>query len=49
VATDRNLHTAPLALGPDESLRLQVFLDRSVLEVFANQRVSITSRLYPGR
>ena len=49
VATDRNLHVAPLALGLDEPLRLHIFLDRSVLEVFANARISITSRIYPTR
>jgi beta-fructofuranosidase len=49
VATDRNLHVAPLRLGSDEPLRLHIFLDRSVLEVFANQRISITSRIYPTR
>lgn len=47
--TDHNLHVAPLTLDPDEPLRLHIFLDRSVLEVFANQRVSITSRIYPTR
>ncbi|MBC8075861.1 MAG: glycoside hydrolase family 32 protein [Chloroflexales bacterium] len=49
LATDRNAHVAPLTLSPDEPLRLRVFLDRSVLEVFANERVSITSRIYPTR
>jgi beta-fructofuranosidase len=48
-ATDHNLHVAPLMLGPDEPLRLRIFLDRSILEVFANERVSITSRIYPTR
>jgi beta-fructofuranosidase len=47
--TDHNLHVAPLTLGADEPLRLHMFLDRSVLEVFANDRVSITSRIYPTR
>lgn len=46
---DRNFHAAPLTLNPGEPLRLHVFLDRSVLEVFANERVSITSRIYPTR
>lgn len=46
---DRSLHVAPLILGLDEPLRLHIFLDRSVLEVFANGRVSITSRIYPTR
>ena len=49
LTSDRNLHVAPLTLGPDEPLRLQIFLDRSVLEVFANERISITSRIYPTR
>ncbi len=49
VATDRNLHVAPLTLRSDEPLRLHIFLDRSVLEVFANERISITSRIYPTR
>jgi beta-fructofuranosidase len=30
-------------------LRLRVFLDRSVLEVFANERVCIGERIYPSR
>jgi beta-fructofuranosidase len=47
--TDRNLHVAPLTLGPEEPLRLHIFLDRSVLEVFVNERISITSRIYPTR
>jgi beta-fructofuranosidase len=48
-AVDHNLHVAPLTLGPDEPLRLHIFLDRSVLEVFANECVSISSRIYPTR
>ena len=39
-----------LALGPDEPLTLRVFVDRSVIEVFANGRVCKTLRSYhePG-
>ena len=44
---DRTPHVAPLALGSGEALRLRIFLDRSVLEVFANERIAITSRIYP--
>lgn len=47
--TDHNLHVAPLTLGVDEPLQLHIFLDRSVLEVFVNERVSISSRIYPTR
>jgi len=38
----------PFALAPSESLRLRVFVDRSVVEVFANERQAITRRIYPG-
>jgi beta-fructofuranosidase len=38
---------APLALKPGESLDLRMFIDGSVLEVYANHRVVISSRMYP--
>ncbi|NOY79991.1 MAG: glycoside hydrolase family 32 protein [Kiritimatiellaeota bacterium] len=40
---------APFALAPGEPLRWRVFLDRSILEVFANDRQCVTQRLYPTR
>ena len=40
---------APLVLKPGEPLRLRVFLDRSMLEVFANGRQCLTQRLWPTR
>jgi beta-fructofuranosidase len=46
---ERTQHTAPLELANDELLQLRVFLDGSVLEVFANDRLSITTRIYPTR
>jgi beta-fructofuranosidase len=36
-----------LKLEPKESLKLRVFFDRSILEVFANDRLCITVRVYP--
>lgn len=45
---DRDVHSAELVV-PDGKLTLHVFLDRSVLEVFANERVTLTSRIYPTR
>jgi beta-fructofuranosidase len=45
----RSVHTGPLELSPNGHLRLHVFLDRSVLEVYANGRACITSRIYPSR
>ena len=38
---------APLELRPDEALRLHVFLDRSVLEVYANGRTCVTRVVHP--
>lgn len=40
---------APFELKPGEPLRLRVFLDRSVLEIYANGRQCITQRIYPSR
>ena len=40
---------APLVLHPGEPLRLRVFLDRSMLEVFANGRQCLTQRVWPTR
>jgi beta-fructofuranosidase len=39
----------PLALAPDEPLTLQIFVDRSAIEVFANGRACMTGRVYPAR
>jgi beta-fructofuranosidase len=43
------VHEGQFALRSEETLRLHVFLDRSVIEVFAGGRASITSRVYPSR
>lgn len=40
---------APFELGPGEVLDLRIYLDRSVLEVFANGRQCLTQRIYPTR
>ncbi len=40
---------APLALKPYETLKLRVFVDRSVVEIFANDRQAISRRVYPAR
>ncbi|MDE3001456.1 MAG: glycoside hydrolase family 32 protein, partial [Gemmatimonadota bacterium] len=39
----------PLDLAPGEPLVLRIFLDRSILEVFANRRQCVTQRIYPTR
>ena len=46
---DVRVQEAPFALRPGESLELRIFLDRSVLEVFANGRQCMAQRIYPTR
>ena len=41
--------TAQVELARDEPLRLRVFVDRSVVEVFVNGRQCIAARVYPER
>jgi beta-fructofuranosidase len=43
------LMDAPLTLAPGEELELRIFVDRSVIEVFANGRACQTARFYPER
>jgi beta-fructofuranosidase len=45
----RDTQGGPLRLGEGEPLRLHVFLDRSVVEVFANGRAAHATRIYPTR
>jgi beta-fructofuranosidase len=40
---------AVLERGQDETLKLRVFIDRSVVEVFANGKLYLAMRVYPGR
>ncbi len=40
---------APLYLAAGETLKLRIFIDKSVVEVFANDRQCATVRVYPGR
>ena len=46
-ALSRAPETAPIELAPDETLKLRVFIDRSVVEVFANGRQCVAVRVYP--
>lgn len=41
--------TATVVVGDKEPLKLRVFIDRSVVEVFANGRQAMAVRVYPGR
>ncbi len=44
---ERDIRSGPLVA--DESLFLHIFLDRSVIEVFANYKLCMSSRIYPSR
>ncbi len=44
-----DIHSGALELADGEPLRLHIFVDRSVIEVFANDRVCAASRVYPSR
>ena len=48
-ALSRAPETAPVFLEDDEPLRLRVFIDRSVVEVFVNGRQCVSLRVYPSR
>jgi len=41
--------SGPFLLPEGEPLRLRVFVDRSIIEVFANDRQCLTLRTYPSR
>ena len=41
--------TAPVFVGKDEPLKLRVFVDKSVVEVFVNGKQCVAMRVYPGR
>jgi beta-fructofuranosidase len=45
----RGVQEGTLDLPPDEELELHVFLDRSVIEIYANGHFCLTSRIYPSR
>lgn len=43
------IEEAPFELADQEPLELRIFVDHSVVEVFANDRQGITRRVYPVR
>ena len=45
----KSVEGGPFELKPDESLKLRVFVDKSVVEVFANDRQAVMRRVYPTR
>jgi beta-fructofuranosidase len=47
--TCRPPETAQVEMKSDEPLKLRVFIDRSIVEVFINGRQCLTARVYPDR
>ena len=47
-ARSRAPETGPIVLEPDETIKLRVFVDKSVVEVFINGRQCVAQRVYPG-
>jgi beta-fructofuranosidase len=45
---DVPVQTAPFVVPKGEALRLRIFVDRSIVEVFANGRQCVTQRVYPA-
>jgi len=45
----RDRQVVPFSLKNDEKLKLRIFIDRSIIEIFANNRQCITQRIYPTR
>lgn len=45
----RGVQRGPLELAAHEFLTLHIFIDRSVIEIFANNRQCLTKRIYPAR
>jgi beta-fructofuranosidase len=46
-SADRKMQSGPFLLGRGEPLRLHIFMDGSVIEIFANDRFCLTARVYP--
>ena len=49
VAGRQSVERAPLALKDGEPLVLRIFIDKSVVEIYANDRQAICRRVYPQR
>lgn len=45
----RGIHGGAVPLAEGDQLRLHVFLDRTIVEVYANRHACLTERIYPTR
>jgi beta-fructofuranosidase len=43
----KTVEAAPFELEKSESLQLRVFIDKSIIEVYANERQALSRRIYP--
>jgi beta-fructofuranosidase len=50
-ATERAVYRAPFVPmdGADDPIRFHIFVDHSVVEVFVDERICLTGRIYPTR
>lgn len=46
-AADYPVQTAPIVIDPSGAVTLRVFVDRSIVEVFVDDRQCVTQRIYP--
>ncbi len=47
-AASRAPETAPISIEKGETLKLRIFIDKSVVEVFVNGKQSVAARVYPS-
>ena len=47
--TPKNVEAGPFSLKANERLKLRIFVDKSVVEVFANGRQAVMRRIYPAQ
>ncbi len=47
--TPKNVEAGPFSLKVNERLKLRIFVDKSVVEVFANGRQAVMRRIYPAQ
>jgi beta-fructofuranosidase len=45
----RGPETASFMMKPDENLKLRIFIDKSIVEVFVNGKQCVAARVYPSR
>jgi beta-fructofuranosidase len=48
-AYSRAPETAQVIIGQEETLKLRIFVDKSIVEVFVNGKQCVAARVYPGR